>query len=265
MDWILIFQIVVLLIIGFALNYLVKNVIKRRLSEIGVLGLIILPFVVFGFLSGKITEFSGFGVTAKVERAKKLPISTLNIPTDSLKIANVTSNDTDYYRKAYFEMCAEYLVIRDEQIPAEHNERDYYIASISSAIKSSIACGKLAGVVILDGSNRYIGSFDSLFFIESVSIWAVPNSTNPMTAKELASRIKTTTIFGASLTSPNERVSKEGSVIALNVNATVQDAFNVFRSNDVDFIALTDSLGKFQGIVRYRDVVNTILFAAISE
>lgn len=265
MNWIFIFEVIVLSGVGLILIYLAKLITKGSFSEIGMLGLIVLPFLMFGFLSGKISEFSGFGITAKVEKTKKLPVTSLNIPADSIKISNVTSNDTDYYRKAFFEMCSEYLIINSDEIPSSGSESDYYVASVSYAIRSSIACGKFAGLIILDGSNRYIGSFESQFFIESTSIWAVPNSSKTITAKDLAYRINTSTIFGASLTHPEARVPKEGNSIALNINSSIQDAFNEFRNEDISFLVLTDSLGKFQGIVRYKDVINSIISATLSE
>lgn len=53
MNWIFIFEVIVLSGVGLILIYLAKLITKGSFSEIGMLGLIVLPFLMFGFLSGK--------------------------------------------------------------------------------------------------------------------------------------------------------------------------------------------------------------------
>lgn len=264
MNWILIGQIVGFILVGVAVVYLVKKLVKEQLNDAVVFGLVILPVLIFGFFSGKIAEFSGFGVSAKAIQAARAPVFSLQVSADEIKIHNLTSDNPNFYRAAYFEVCADYFVVRPNQIPTKSNEIDQYIASVSTAIKSSIACGKLAGLVVLDKSDRYLGSYDWKFFLEAASLWAVSNTPDPVSTEELSERISTMTIFGASLRQPRERITPgEGFIAALNYKATVADAFNEFKQKDVSFLVLTDSLGKFMGILRYKDVVDEVLSAVL--
>lgn len=225
-----------------------------------IFALVFTPMLLLALMTGKITELSGFGLSAKAGQIARAPVSSLNLSSEKFKIQELTSDKPDFDLAAYFESCADYFVVKPSQIPAEEVKLAHYIAFVTYAVRSSIACGRLSGLVVLDDSDRYLGSYDRKFFVESTSVWAVPTSGEPLSAKELSERIQNMTIFGASLQYPRERItSGEGFEAAINVDAIISEAFDVFKKLDVEFLVLTDSLGRFQGIVRYKDIVEEVL------
>lgn len=266
MNWMVAVEILGFILLGVALVYAVKKVVKDKLGDAMIFGLVFVPVLLFGFFSGKVSELSGFGISAKALQAARSPVLQLSLSAEKFKIHNLTSNNPDFLNAAYFEVCADYFVVRPDQVPTQSYELDQYITWVTIAVKSSIACGRLAGLVVLDESDRYLGSYNWRFFIESASVWAVPNGSNPVSNADLSSRIKTMTIFGASLQYPKERITPgEGFEAALNVDASVSEAFEEFKEKDVEFLVLTDSLGRFKGILRYKDVVEEVLSAMLDQ
>lgn len=266
MNWIIVVEVSILAFLGVALVYVLKRFVKNELNDATIFGLVFVPVILFGFFSGKVSEFSGFGISAKALQAARAPVFGLSVSAERFKIHDLSSNNPDFNIAAYFEVCADYFVVRPDKVPTNNAELDQYVASVTIAIKSSIACGKLAGVVVLDESDRYIGSYDWRFFLESASVWAISNDGKPVPREVLSSRIQTMTIFGASLKFPKERITPgEGFEAALNFNASVSDAFQEFKEKDVDFLVLTDSLGKFKGILRYKDVTKEIFSAILDQ
>ena len=217
-------------------------------------------------MRGSLSELSGFGISAKTRETTTAPVSTLSVNAKKLKIQHLTADKPDFNLAALFEACSDYFVVRPSQLPSDDEKLARYLANVTYAVRSSIACGRFSGLVVLDETDRYIGSYGRSFFAESTSVWAVPKSADPMPVKELAERITSMTVFGASLRYPRERITPgEGFEAALHADSTIAEAFDVFKTLDVDFLVLTDSVGRFKGIVRYRDVMEEVIGALIKE
>lgn len=256
------FETAALVAIGCTVAYVMKRFVKRQLSDALIFSLLLFPMLIYGVISGRIAELSGFGMSAKVGQTARSSISTLNVSADKIKIRHLTSDKPDFNLAAAFEACTDYFVVRPSQIPSEKEKSDMYIANVTQAVRSSIACGRFSGLVVLDDKDRYIGSYDRQFFAESTALWAVQSSEMPMSASDLSNRITTMTVFGGSLKFPVKRITPgEGFEAAISINSTIAEAFEAFRAHNVEFLVLTDALGRFKGIVRYRDVVEEVVAA----
>ncbi|PSU00013.1 hypothetical protein C9J03_25335 [Photobacterium gaetbulicola] len=55
----------------------------------------------------------------------------------------------------------------------------------------------------------------------------------------------------------------EGFEAAINDNSNIADAFRKFRETKADLLVLTDAMGKFKGVIRYKDVVEEIIDAVL--
>ena len=92
----------------------------------------------------------------------KQKVASLTTPSDGIPAASPQGE------------CAPHLVLQPNRVPAPRTEkRNEYIVEAAAAIGSSLACGKLRGVVVLDDKGRYNGSFDAMFFAEAVSLWTI--------------------------------------------------------------------------------------------
>lgn len=162
--------------------------------------------------------------------------------------------------------CLDYLFLQPSLVP-EYPDPEYnrYVVYATHSIRSAIACGKLVGVVVLDKDGKYLGSYDSSFFAESLSSWAVFKSdhlADGMTEKELAKLaelIESNTIFGTALRYPDKRIREgEGYFAFVKTTDPLRSAWQEFQRVGGAFLAVTDHDLRFKGVLtrsRIRDLV----------
>jgi hypothetical protein len=243
--------------------YAFKTFIKSDVGD-GLLGsLIFAPALVIWLTGQNISEFSAYGITAKINATIQSKASSLNDKIKTLVINASSVDDPTFEKSATFELCADFIAFRPEHVPPEGADRDRYIFNLTYTIRTSISCGRFVGAVVLDKDDRYLGSFSKSFFSEASALWA---SWSPLTGDKasIAKRILSTTVFGAALIYPKERVATiEGFVAAISVDATVATAYARLGELNVDFLVLTTPIGKYQGIVTRRSVIEKIVAGLI--
>lgn len=73
---------------------------------------------------------------------------------------------------AYFQVSKKYVVLRTSEIPEDKSSQAIQMFQIMEIIRSSIICGDFIGLIVLDDKERYIGSFDRDFFLETIIPWS---------------------------------------------------------------------------------------------
>lgn len=253
-----IFEMAAVLAVGLLAAYLFKRFIIVDANNLAAGMVFVAPILLYGIISGKVSEFSGFGISTKTTAAAMSPVIELSTKIDSIKI--LSPKEDDFQRAALLDACENYFIVRPSLIPSEERAVEYYISNATYAIRSSVACGEFLGLIVLDEKDRYLGSFGKSFFYETLASWAIPKSSSPISAKEFSERVLSMTIFGASLQYPVESIGPgEGVEAAINMESSLIEAFNSFRHSNIDFLVLTDEMGRFKGVVRYRDLVEEIL------
>ncbi|MBO9462477.1 CBS domain-containing protein [Labrenzia sp. R5_0] len=245
---------------------LFKKFVKNDVGDTLLGAIIFLPTLLVWIQSNNISEFTGFGLSAKFNVEASKPVSALKIGIPELvRVTDDKASDlSDADLFAHFESCSELFVLKTSIIPKEKEKLDKFIVDVSWAIKSSIACGKLSGVIVLDDNNRYLGTYDDSFYLEALSMWSFLKVDEKTPVNTISEKILTLTIFGASLKFPDKRITAgEGFEAAINENQTLQEAFAKFQTTEADFLVVTDELGVFKGIIRYRDVVDSFLSVLI--
>src|SRR5262249_29000778 len=151
--------------------------------------------------------------------------SSLNDKIKTLVINASSIDDPIFEKSAMFELCADFIAFRPEHVPPEGSERDKFIFNLTYTIRTSISCGRFVGAVVLDKDDRYLGSFGKSFFSEASALWA-SWSPSAVDKASIANRVLSTTVFGAALLYPRQRVATiEGFVAAVGVDATVAAAY----------------------------------------
>ena len=241
--------------------------VKKDASNTLLASIFFLPAILFWVADKTPTELAGFGFSAKFEKATTKSLEDLSVRAIDLVELSPSSADPNFKLASQFEQCSEYFVVRPDSIPAHGKPEFYdYVFYSTYAIRSSIACGRFAGLVVLDQDDQYIGSYDREFFAESLSLWAMWDSDNPMTRKEIAKRIEQNTIFAAALRFPDKRIRPgEGYVSAINENATLGEAFVKFQVMHGAFLVVTDVHEKFKGIITKDNVEGALLDALITS
>lgn len=257
--------VIVIVFFGVVMGMVFIKLIKPTATDALVAAIMFLPAILYLVQSYDLAEFSVFGTTGKFERRLEKKISSVisneKPGVDELAIYSVSANKSDFDKISTFEICENYLVMRPEKVPKNAEEKDDYVNKVTLAIKASLTCGKLVGVVVLDKDNGYIGSYEAGFFGEALALWAVPNPGEiPAPKKLVAESISGLTSFGAAILHPKERITPgEGFVAAINKDSQVGDAFLKFQNEKVSFLVITDELGKFTGVLPYKSVVDYIL------
>ena len=254
-----------LIVVGsIFVGVLIRKYIKPDTSN-GLLGAVFfVPALLYWVADKSPSELSGFGFSAKFEDVAAKPVESLLTSVGDTTIPPPPSPDSSFALSSLLEDCSKYYVVRPHLVP-NHDTAAFapYIVNLTYSIRSSIACDSFIGLVILDENDHYIGSYDRDFFAESLSLWAAFDSDKPIDAKMLANRIQSSTIFGAALRFPKERIQQhEGYVGAINEDASLGDAFALFQGMHGTFLVVTDVLGKFKGIIT-RDYVQRALLEAL--
>ena len=254
----------------FVASILVAIVVRSR-AKVGdalTAAIIFVPALLY-WLDGKpISEISGgtSGITVKMDLTSSLPVSEIDLGLDSVAVRHDPETAVDNQWAAYWESCGDYIMVRSADGPTDTTERDQYLVTLAAAIRASVLCGRLIGVVVVDERERYIGSFDKSFYAELAALWVVSGAEQRPSAKELFSLYNSFTIFGASLANPERRLqSDEGFVAAINRDAPLSSALQLLAEKNVPFLALTDEQGVLTGILPRSRVVDVILQALISK
>lgn len=248
-----------LIVAGTLSAYLFKTFIKSNAGD-GLLGsLIFAPALIIWLTSQNVSEFSAYGISAKVNIVSQSKVSTLNDELRKLVINTQSIDDPTYEKSTLWELCADFIAFRPQHIPSDNALKDKYVVNLTYTIRTSISCGRFVGAIVLDKDDRYLGSFDKSFFSEAPALWASLDSTGS-SASDTAKRILETTVFGAALLHPKERAAtKEGFVAAINADATVGSAYKRLAELDVDFLVLTTPTGNYQGVVTRDSVLQKII------
>jgi hypothetical protein len=254
------------ILLGLVLAFVVKRFIKPDAGDNFLAALVFAPTILMIAATSIKFNLEMLGFKASIERAADKKAYEVTGDLKKLAIFSLTDNDPNFALAAYFEACADYFVIRPSKIPTDAVELNKYVVDVTYAVRSSIACGKLQGVVILDDASHYLGMFDPEFFFESLSIWAVPTSGEPIPFADLASRIETFTIFGASLKYPIQRIQAgEGYTNSIDENSSLRAAFEVFRESKAQSLPLVDSDRRFKGMLSYRTVIDAFLAGIFAQ
>jgi len=145
----------VLFLIGLGAVWIVKRALGG-LSEASALALIVGPIVLYAAASGAIAEFSGFGVTAKFNKAANVQINDL---AGSL-VTKSNIDPTNFEIAATLQLCATYFIIRDDIGQQADDPKFLHLAKqLAAAIKSSMLCGNFYGVVVVNKTNHFLGLF----------------------------------------------------------------------------------------------------------
>lgn len=169
--------------------------------------------------------------------------------------------------------CAPILRLQPNRVPKDSAKAtNEYIVHSTGALGSSLACGKLLGVVVLDKYGRYRGSFDGKFFSEATSLWMIFKSDTPegnaLVRQKLspnqyefwANMIKYRTVFGPALLTPDERIEAgEGFVAYVKETDSIRYAWEELQDTRGNFLAVTDRRLKFKSVLTRKAVEQLLL------
>lgn len=254
-----------LLLFGIGLAIAIKRYVKPDVGDSLFASLIFIPAIAWmmqGMIQGLIlTEVGFLGFSAKFAAQVNQPVATLSSPLASLtkEISPPEDSVAAMQHDAFWEACEEYLIIKTDNVPSQNPALAKYIVGATSAIRSSLACGRLVGVIVLDQDARYEGSYDSSFFAEALSLWTVPSQTE---VQQVSRTILQRTLFGTALRFPKQRIRPgEGYVAAVHEGATITEALYLLDRSAGNFIVVTDAQGRLKGAASRQEVVTHVVLA----
>jgi hypothetical protein len=235
---------------------------RVRIGDALTAAIMFVPALLYWADGKPLEEISGGteGITLKLRAAAALPVSKIDLKLESVAIKYDPDRKIDMDRAGYWGECWDYVTVRSSDVPVDVSTRDRYIVTLAIAIRASLLCGRLIGIVVVDERERYIGSYDDSFFVELAALWTVAGAESRLSVTDIASLFRSHTIFGASLRFPEKRLrSGEGFVAAINRDAPLAAALERFAETNVPFLALTDEYGTLTSILPRQRVVNIVL------
>ncbi|PRY26382.1 hypothetical protein CLV78_101477 [Aliiruegeria haliotis] len=246
------------------LAWLFQKYVRPEAGDALMASLIFVPVLIFLVGDRKLIEVSGFGFAVKLEEAGASRLDDVfseQLTEDLPQDLTMASPDE---LAAYFQACERHFVIRTNLVPDWKSDMiDPYVVYATEAIRGSLACGRLIGVIVLDEDDSYVGSYDAGFFQESLSLWTIPTGTSK---EAVAASIRQRTIFGTALVHPTKRLTPgEGYVAAINERATLFEAFEAFEEIEGEMLVITDTLGRMKGVLDRQAVRDKILGKVVSS
>jgi CBS domain-containing protein len=267
--------IVFLIGMGLGLAWLTYKISGKE-ANAALLGIILMPGLLYLLMGGWLTEFSGFGITAKFKAELSKGIGATNVPllsgASTADEAKVGNTEVDLTRNpelgAALQVCSPYFYLRSngdefDKRPVDH-KMDRIVVSIARAIRASITCGKLRGLVILGMNDSPVGLFPAEKFLDLLAIRLIEyyvDGGNEALVNEttLAKQVRASEL-GTVLRYPLQAAQRQEDAVRLTIgqNDTLLDAMTKMLEHDTRVASLVDRSGKFVGLVT-RDRVGECL------
>lgn len=251
---------------GLILGGLLIAVISKKflgLTEtITLTALVVLPALVFLLLSGRLTDFSGFGLTAKFRNEIQKPIRDI-VSVNKFMLSDEEANKGDYLTAAFIQACDRYIVIKAGVVPkATDSAFDAHLVSLARSVRASLLCGRLRAVIVLDPRDVVVGYFAPAIFAEILHLPLVAyNNASPISDGALAARLRNMEL-GLVFKNPIVRAeSSDARKTLLPGNTNLLSALELLTKDDVNVAVITAAGGKFRGIVTRQMIVEGLVRA----
>lgn len=265
LDWTLVAKIVfciALLGVGIALTWIATKILPSVTAVVSG-SLIVAPIVAYFVISGLVTDFSGFGITAKFAELSRRPVTKV-LSAEEVAVVDKLADDPNYVRDATFATCRPYYVLREDVLPASTSD-DFARQSvlIGRAIYSSLLCGRLEAVVVLDGRGKVIGFFEPDFFRELIAFRLEPYDVSQEEAAAFHAawpKLIRSSELGVILRNPGPRAtSDDARKLFIPDSYSVLQALEKLHKADAPVAVITDPAGRFKGIVTWRRLTGELL------
>lgn len=276
--WTMGFILVGLLIAAAAKRWFGMNSASITVSLLAV------PLVVFLVLSGRLSQFEGYGLktvfreVAEQSVAGNLGGQTILNPRQSaldaieqfeneIKISAARQSSMDAIARhegpaQKLGLASGSVFIRSDQAMTLAER-----AMTALVIKNSIIAGRLRVVAIVDGRGRVIGFFESSWFLDLIPLQLefthYPEAGTHDT--DALRRQITQTRFWDIVEAPELRAEVWGSQAFIAETATFADTFRTLRQAATNVVVMTNSRGQYRGFVTLDAVVNPLLQALLTD
>jgi hypothetical protein len=241
----------------------------KELSQTAILGLILLPLIVYALTTGFLSEFSGFGLSAKFNQAATTKVSDLG-DAGSIILKRIQFDDADFHKFATIQACANYFVIRDtfgDRAAIAESEFFRLALSVARAIKSAMICGDFFGVVVVDGRDRFVGLFrrDRLLPLLAYPFDRYCDFGYKRCADQVdVSAVLAETELGPILRHPGVRADSDDAIkYVVQETTALGDILRRPDFKNTDVFAVVDASGKFKGLLPKQAVLDKVLLAVV--
>jgi len=252
-----------LLLVGVFLIWMLRRLLGT-LGEASALALLAAPLVIYAMANGLIAEFTGFGITAKFNKAAETKVTDL---AGQLAIKS-RLDQMNFEQASTFQTCSNYFIITDDL--GKRTEQSSFVKDaghIASAIKAAMLCGDFYGVVVVDRNERFLGLFRTERFLSLLAYpmdrYCIFNYKHCMDTIEVATVLGETEL-GPILKDPEQRVKgPEASKYVVQEMQSLAEIVHSPEFRQASVFAVLDKHGKFVGLLPKQaiyDKVLTVLF-----
>lgn len=233
--------------------------------------IIFLPMVLYLVFSGQIAKLSGGGFAIELNKKAETPIKDIanSIAANEVQLStSIFDNEVD--PAVFWEIPTEILVLKvaknDDNIIL--NGSNYYktiqkMGKIGYLLQLSILQNELLGLVVLDEENHVAGVFTKEWFYDLLRIEFTntfifrPDTDKAKIELSPDEQIQNTNL-AALILNPLVRSEREGRKYYLYYKTKLLEALQILLDGEWDFAVLTDSEGKYNGVVSRRALESAI-------
>lgn len=248
-----------LLLVGVFLIWLLRRLLGT-LGEASALALLAAPLVIYAIANGLIAEFTGFGITAKFNKAAETKVTDL---AGQLAIKS-RLDEMNFAQAATFQTCSNYFIIPDDfGKQADHPVFTEYAGQVARAIKAAMLCGDFYGVVVVDRNERFLGLFRTDRFLSLLAYpmdrYCIFNYKHCMDTIEVATVLGETEL-GPILKDPEVRVQgPEASKYVVQQTQSLAEIVHSPEFRHTSVFAVLDKYGKFVGLLPKQAIYDKVL------
>lgn len=256
--WALIYTAVTLAL-GAGLVYLCRRQLKIE-GNVLLGAVFVAPLLFFLGLSGRLVEFKGFGIEAKLQRAAlKTVTPKLVRPVEP----SATAIQEISIAKAQLGIGAPVVLLKAPDKDRKIGPEDVHLKAIE--IYPGLIQGKFELLVIIEGGTKVLGYFSREFFFDLLRIEFEQSGREGMetpddNSKQVANQLAQTQLWDI-VDQPKRRAESWGSKVFVNVSDTNAEALTKLATSGQDVAVVVTASGDYAGIVRRSDIVVEILEA----
>ncbi|MEP4379276.1 MAG: hypothetical protein ABJ215_15690 [Alphaproteobacteria bacterium] len=249
---------IVFLALGFLLAVVAVRALKFDNNTV-LAALIVVPVIIYLLISGRLTDFSAFGIEAKFKSEAGRAIGKIAIASD-LAVSNEEANEGNFSRDALWQECRPYILVTPENVPDSNSPAfASRMEAVANVLRSSILCNRLLAVVVLDERDKVIGFFEPALFLETLRIPLVRYGATSLPDVETELRMSE---LGVVLSNPIRRAESPDALhLFLSENMDAVSALKRMQDASLNVAVVTNSAGEFRGVMSRQVAAESILGA----
>ena len=243
--------------LGVVLAWIAKRLFTLESGSLFA-SVVLVPVAAFLIISGRVSEFAGYGLSAKFREAA----ASQDKPLHS-EIKNIIASGRAGIAQALLGPGAEVAFLQAPAQPQSQAAVPSIIEGLASEIYPSLLRGTFQALVVTDKGGRVLGFFEPHFFSDLLRIEVIQTmrgSRQRYDAERVRAQLEQTLLWDI-VEQPDRRAKEWGVIATVKETDSNAAALRKMAESNASVLVVVDAKGTYKGIVRRQDIISTLLLA----